>query len=501
MNILFVYPNVLMSSRIPLNLAILISIVKSLGHTPVLFDSTFMKESNEVSDDEKRYETFQVKPADLSIYGVDWEVTDIKEKFNKTLANVRPDLVFITLTENMFPLAQKIFGENERIQNRGFIVVAGGVLPTSVPEEIIDLSWVDIACIGEGENAVRELINHIDKGKSIQAIQNLWVKDVDGLVIKNSLRPLIDLDSVPYQDWELFDENHIWRPLGGKVYRTGNFMLSRGCPNACTFRINNHLIKLYKGLGKYHRELSPLRAVEEIKYFHDKYQLELIQFHDENFLLKRMSYLDEFVTLYKKRIGLPFSIVTHANTVNEEVIQKIVEAGCINIAMSIESGSSEIREKVFKRKISNGKIIAAFEIVKKTGIRVSTSNIIGNPFESREQIFETIMLNRQCNPDAANVNFLYPYKGTQIYDVCVDNDFFSPKTIVNSGGVRMDPVLDLPQISKEALKGLQRTFLFYVRFPENYFSTIRRAEQLTDSGDQVFNKLSAEYKEKFGAIG
>lgn len=501
MNLLFVYPNVLMSSRIPLNLAILISIVKSMGHNAILFDTSFMKEENQVSDDDRRYETFQVKSADLSKYGVEWEVTNIRQKFCDALDMAKPDLVFVTLTENMFPLAQKIFRGNERIKNRNFRIIVGGVLPTSVPEEIISLPWVDIVCVGEGEKAVQELIGNIVEGKPIEAIQNLWIKNSNQDVIKNSLRPLIDLDSVPYQDWELFNEKHVWRPLGGKVYRTGNFMLSRGCPNACTFCINNYLIKLYKGLGKYHRDLSPMRAVEEMKYFHERYKLELIQFHDENFLLKKRSYLDEFVELYKKQIGLPFSIVTHANTVNEDIVQKIVEAGCINIAMSIESGCSEIREKVFKRKISNERIITAFKIAKMAGIRVSTSNIIGNPFESRDQIFETIMLNRKCNPDAANVNFLYPYKGTEIYDLCIEKGFFTPEKIIDSSGVRMDPVLDLPQISKQALKGLQRTFLFYLRFPEKYFDTIREAEDISVSGDQMFKKLSVEYIKKFGDIG
>ncbi len=498
MKIMFLYPNVLMCSRIPLSLGYLVSVAKKAEWDVCLFDTTFMKEGDELSDDDRRYETFQVKKADLSEYGADWEKVSIEQAFEASLDIEKPDLIAVSLTENMLPLSRKLL---PHAKERDIPVVAGGILPTTVPEEIINYDWVDVVCVGEGEGALSDLLKNLSSNKPVDDIENLWVKDSTGVIHKNRLRALIQLDEMPYQDWGLFSDKHIWRPLGGKVYRTGNFLISKGCPNRCTFCVNNHLMNLYKDHGRYLRRFSVDRIIGEVKYFKEKYELNMIQFHDENFLLAPKKFITDLMDKYKKEIDLPFSIVTHANTVSDFSIKTIVDAGCINLSMSIESGSPEIRKTVFNRDFTNEKIIEAFKTAKKYGLRVSTSNIIGNPTEDRSQIFETIMLNRACEPDAANVNMLYPFKGTEIYDYCISNKLYDPEKVVGDGGVRMESVLDLPQITKEELNGLQRTFHFYLRFPEDRFCDIEIAEKFDDRGNEMFAKLSKEFSEKFSHLG
>ena len=119
-----------------------------------------------------------------------------------------------------------------------------------------------MVCIGEGEEALLELVQKLEEGKHYFDTRNIWFKK-DGKIIKNQLRPLIqDLDSLPYFDFSL-DDHYIYDhtinsiapmtkdllkkcfPLEPNVEgsfsdsykRTVSYktMTTRGCPHHCTF--------------------------------------------------------------------------------------------------------------------------------------------------------------------------------------------------------------------------------------------------------------------------
>ena len=66
-------------------------------------------------------------------------------------------------------------------------IVYGGVHATISPEDCI--KYADIVCVGEGEGAILDLVNSLEKNKKITRIKNLWVKK-DEKIIKN---PVIGL--------------------------------------------------------------------------------------------------------------------------------------------------------------------------------------------------------------------------------------------------------------------------------------------------------------------
>ena len=55
-------------------------------------------------------------------------------------------------------------------------------------------------------------------------------------------------------------------------------------------------------------------------------------------------------------------------------------------------------------------------------------------------------------------------------------------------------VLSMPELSNEALQGLQRTFTMYVRFPQDRWGDIEVAERLDAIGDEMHAKLSDELR-------
>lgn len=82
-------------------------------------------------------------------------------------------------------------------------IVYGGIHATISPEDCI--KYTDIVCVGEGEGAILDLTNALEKNKKIDKIKNLWVRKGDK-IIKNPVRNLLDdIDSLPMPDYDIED--------------------------------------------------------------------------------------------------------------------------------------------------------------------------------------------------------------------------------------------------------------------------------------------------------
>jgi len=55
----------------------------------------------------------------------------------------------------------------------------------------------------------------------------------------------------------------------------------------------------------------------------------------------------------------------------------------------------------------------------------------------------------------------------------------------------------MPQLSKEEIEGLLRTFVLYVRLPEKYYPKIKEAEQLNEKGDLVLEELREVFFDRY----
>jgi radical SAM superfamily enzyme YgiQ (UPF0313 family) len=204
---------------------------------------------------------------------------------------------------------------------------------------------------------------------------------------------------------------------------------------------------------------------------------------------------ERFVDLYSK-IGIPFYVDTRAETVTSEKVKKLDELGCEGIAMGIESGDPNFRKTMLKRNMADEVIINAVDIVRKnSNIRVSVNNIIGFPTETREQIFKTIELNRKVDAHYSMVNIFTPYHGTELRDVAIEKGYISADQ--TAGDYRMDAGLDMPQLNKEEVRGLQRTFPIYVKFPKSRWAEIQQAEEFDEKGNKIFERLKKEYTAKY----
>lgn len=450
--ILFIYPNEEGYPIIPLGISTLSALLKNKGHEVLLFDTTFMV--NHRIDNEAREKTKQVKDVDVTEY---WgkDKLDIDKCFVDCLKDNNPDIIAFSVIENNYGTTKRLLG---LINNSKIITLIGGLFPTVAPHMFKCLDRVDIICIGEGEKAIVELADKIDLGVSIDTINNLIVKK-DNYFITNKLGTYYDWNPYIDSDWTLFDNRHIDKPFMGKMYRTGFFEISRGCPFACSYCINKKCQEVFKNLGNYHRQKPLDLSVSEIKIKKDKYGLELIFFNDENFFSISKERFNEFKKIYEDNVGLPFFLMSRATSFTDEIIvSKLKEMGCITIGIGIEHGNEKIRNGLMNKKISNDVYKKAFANCRKYGIRTTANIMIGMPFETEDNIMESVEFCKAIEPDSLSISIFAPYYGTKLRDVCVSNGFMEDRYYDNIS-VNTDSILSMPQLPKERIKYFYYNFI------------------------------------------
>ncbi|MFH1423805.1 MAG: radical SAM protein [Candidatus Nealsonbacteria bacterium] len=491
MKILFIYPNTMMSTLVPIHLSLLSACLKEKDFEVDLFDTTFYK-TEDISFEQKRVELLQIKPFNLADKGVRFAETDIYGDLVKKVSEFKPDLIALTVVEDTWDLAQALL---EKIKDFDIPVVAGGVYVTFSSEEVIANEAVDIICLGEGEDALVELCEKISKGKDYSQVKNLWVKK-EGKIVKNPLRPLTDINKLPYIDYDIFSKARLARPMFGKIYTMIHVEMDRGCPNNCTYCGAPQLKKIFqeKGCGLYYRRKKIDRLMEEMRYLVKKYHPDYINFNSETFLAKPQEELREFAEKYQE-IGLPFWCQTRPETITEEKIKILKEMNCESLQFGIEHGNEEFRKRTLNRSGSNQQMLEGLKMVEKYGIPYTVNNIIGFPDETRELIFDTIELNRKLHPRTINCYLFVPYKGTALYQYCIKKGYLDKNAKVHSltDSVR----LNMDSITYEELKGLQRTFPLYARFPKTEWPKIKMAEKFDEEGNKTFEELKRIYQEKY----
>ena len=339
---------------------------------------------------------------------------DISKKMVKKAKAYSPDLIAFSCLTNLYPWVSKMASLIK--DEMDIPIIVGGLHPTILPEYVIKNPNIDMICLGEGEEAILELLENMQNNKSDYSIKNIWFKQ-NGKIIRNPMRPLIqNLDYLPFPDKDIFRE---YGCFSERLY----VMTGRGCPYQCTYCFNSYYRKLLNTDGQpYVRRRSVENVIEELIFFKGKYNLKEIFFYDDIFTIND-AWISKFCKLYKQKIRLPFKILVHPKTINEETMRLLADAGCIYVDIGIESGSEELRYKLLKRNMSNQDIINTAKILKKVKIRFCTLNMVGFPTETRQQMWKTYELNENIKPDGTIVSFFYPFPNTELADYCLKNSF------------------------------------------------------------------------------
>ena len=306
-----------------------------------------------------------------------------------------------------------------------FVAIFGGAHPTYFPE-FISTDGVDVICRGEGEIALKKIIECMIEGVGIYNINNLWVKKA-GRIYKNDVANLIDdLDSIPFPDRDLlYQKSSFLRNFGRKSVGT-----SRGCPFRCSYCYNSGINKLYGGKKRVSRQRSPENVVDEISDIRLKYNLKFILFFEDVFAGVDIEWLKEFEKRYAK-IKIPYLINIRPELVSAPLAKYLRKSGCVSVSMAIEHGNYEYRKKYLFRNYTNERVSEATKIMESAGIRVASQIMLGLPFTKIDDDLESLKLMCKTGPTHATTTIYQPYPGTALADLCVKHELIDRDTIDN----------------------------------------------------------------------
>jgi len=326
------------------------------------------------------------------------------------------------------------------------ITIWGGYFASNQYKAAIESSFVDYIINGPGDRAFPSLIEFLeddfdtekDSDLRLNDIKNLIFKNSKGEIVKTPKEELLDQDSLPPLPYKHLDsfyslENYLSKTFLGR--NTFSYHSSLGCPFTCSFCA---VVPIYDGRWK---AKSAEAVYNDVKYFKDRYHIEAIEFHDNNFFTSRNRVI-EFSELIKND-GITWWGEGRIDTINKYSDEDLIlmkEAGCKMIFLGAETGNDEILKQMNKGGTQTGETIREFvKRLHPIGIIPELSFVLGMPAETPEKVMQQIEWDinfikeiKEINPDAEIIIYLYSpvaTEGSELYEQIQKAGFSFPQKL------------------------------------------------------------------------
>ena len=367
------------------------------------------------------------------------------KELKERISSIKPDIVGLTAMTPTVGSALRVAGlVKETVPSA--LVVLGGVHPSFMDKQILkQTETVDAVVRGEGEYTMAELVSAYQRGEGFKGILGITFRN-DNSIARNPDRPFIEnLDALPRPALKYFPLEK-YRIFGKKILP---IVSSRGCPFQCSFCVTSRVF------GRKVRMRSPESVVNEMIWLVEDLKADAITFYDDTFTFSRERVEKICEEIIARGLDVPWDCQTRADCISPELLRKMRKAGCQVITIGVESASQNTLKAIGKGTTpeQNKK---AVEMIKKAGITVVTSVIIGYPGEDINDIYRTLKFVKDLKPDDAYICVATPYPGTELYRIVKEKGW----TMLEdwSGYDTLTPVFDNPLISNEEILKARRRF-------------------------------------------
>ena len=284
------------------------------------------------------------------------------------------------------------------------LLVAGGFGPTLEPEVYLDGGF-DVVVRGDGEEALRELAECREEGNMERArlIAGTWWASSWGGE-HNSLRDQEkNLSKYPQLLWgddffTVIAKGKILRRYDPIAHWKGYITyFGRGCTGRCSYCSGGQWVSLYRSEGckAYpRRNRNILDVIKECENCPES--VTKIAFSDEFWALP-LAKTKEFFSLYKERVGKPFSAyLSYSQMVkHKDVFELAVDAGLQFTGIGFQTGSARLSRECYRRELHADLLVEYAYMLFENFIQCCAQFIGGNCYETEEDFYETIKLVRR----------------------------------------------------------------------------------------------------------
>jgi len=374
----------------------------------------------------------------------------ITERYEKEILSFSPDMIGVSCVTQNYGLAIEIASFAKK---RGIPVIIGGVHISNLPESLN--RNFDVGVIGEGERTLSDLVRLFEKKRSfpeneLSKIKGLVFFNKKGKIIFTGEQELMkDVDAIPFPCRSLLDIDK----------ETIFMMSSRGCPYKCYFCSSSS----FWGKARFH---SADYVVDEIRQVMNDYSPKKIIFFDDLFIAD-LGRLRKIVSKIEKsgiNNKVTFHVSARANLVNDEVISLLKRMNVSAVNIGFESGSDETLRYLKGSAISVKDNINAISLLKKSGIFIAGSFVMGCPIDSKKTIMDTYRFIKKHKINDFAVYVLTPFPKTKAWDYAlskglVSNDMDFSRLSIDYEGDYRDKITICPNMSKNEIYSVYRKFL------------------------------------------
>ena len=346
----------------------------------------------------------------------DVEIIDLEKKI---YSNISLDDVFLNNDSKVFGITATTFTRFEAIRIAQSLkkmypacwIVAGGVHFSYCAEDTLaNVPEIDIIVRGEGERILVELLQTINKGKSLDDIKGLSFRSNNKIINNQNQIIFEDLDDLPFYDKFSWDEYPEYL-MGYSADRIPaiSIMSSRGCPYSCIFCSKS---------GTKYRLRDPKKVVDEIEVLRDKYNIKAFNFLDLTFTASPQHVKGMCRELIVRKMDIKWWCESRVN-IPLELLDLMKQAGCVSVVIGVESGSPRIISQIQKN-ISLDQVVSFCRKCIDVGIIVSPYFMYSHPGETLKDVNKTIAFMRKLKKIGANVGGFQPtmvFPGSKIEEI------------------------------------------------------------------------------------
>ncbi len=395
----------------------------------------------------------------------------------KKIVGFAPELLFISSATPTIKNDLGLFaGMIKKILPPVKIATIGIHVSVLSRETLMEFPAVDFVIRREPEITAKELVSVLAKGGDLASVRGLAFRKGGEIIVNPEREFAEDLDSLELPFWPAVDFDNYRMPVVNKPFNLITF--AKGCSFNCKFCASHQYT------GHRIRKRNPEKIISEIE---DNLKRGIRDFlfwtesltADRDYLLSVLEAIKN-ADLRKK---IRWVANSRVDSVDEELLGKMKEAGCWQVAFGLEFGNNEILKLAQKGGDATlAQAGKAVELARKIGLVADGHFILGYPGETEETLKDTINFAVSLPLAFAHFYVATPFVGSRLYEEAMENGWLADsdwsKISQNTANLKTE-FLEPETVDKYVASAYRR---FYLR-PKTIFRIVR----ISRSIPQFFN--------------
>lgn len=333
------------------------------------------------------------------------------EDLRHRVVDTTPDLVALSVRnldcsvepqrKNVLPWIREVV---QTLKACDVAILIGGSGFSLLPERFLEALDLDIGLAGPCERSLPKFLQHFHQREAWPTIPGLAWRDEQGVIHVNASQPWGIPAKAPARGWEFLDAEY-YHQEGGAI----NLQTKRGCAFRCTFctypKLEGELVLQREAMG----------VVDEIQWWMEERGVKHFFFVDSVFNAPAEHARAILNEMLRRNLRPSWTAYINPLGLEGEMVDLMLESGCIGIEMGIDSGSDLILRKL-KKGFLPSQVQRALSACSQSGLKTCVNLIFGSPGENLSTVNETIdLLNRFPDLPVISMVGVRIYPGTPIH--------------------------------------------------------------------------------------